>query len=467
MTRPVSPERTLLLVSITSCLIVFLLLVHAWIYPSIVDPSDAGVYQNYAFSFRTIGLLHPFGTFRTYGYPLFLYLLSFISGTDPHRLALITGVVQYGIFFSGTMWLGRLVRGYDPLLGRAVVVGLLLNPFTLSLTVDSLTEGLSTGAYVWVTAISLALAQAKSARAFTTLAVLGSSLAFFSIEIRPANILILFGWLAALCSILIWKPGRSSLRFANSAILAASLALGSFALLPQIFYNYFHYGSITPLPVCSLGEFQIKYGILAMKYDTIVHGQTAAGYNYRNPFFHGQIDGGLQWYLTNPVAGAGTIAAHLFNTMNITNIFTYIRDLRSPFSFVTRVFYWSMTVLGLRFILWFLPRFGASLASTSAARHAVVFVCASQLLLLSICSISAVETRFGVFLNGLLVVCGVRMILEPPASRAAIWSMRCISGLGLAVVACVLLSYVVDSYGSEKPFPQGLNFDFQAHRCVM
>jgi hypothetical protein len=67
-------------------------------YTSIGIGGDAWTYQFYAFRFREYGPFHDFGTVRTYVYPLFLYVLTYISGYDPNRLALVAGVVQYSLF---------------------------------------------------------------------------------------------------------------------------------------------------------------------------------------------------------------------------------------------------------------------------------------------------------------------------------------------------------------------------------
>src|SRR5262245_42877626 len=88
-------------------------LVYYWYFPSILDGADACAYSYYAFRFRRFGPLSDYGGVRTYGYPLFLYAASFLSGFNPQRLALLAGAVQYAAFFAAALWAARQVRAYS------------------------------------------------------------------------------------------------------------------------------------------------------------------------------------------------------------------------------------------------------------------------------------------------------------------------------------------------------------------
>ncbi len=454
-------------VSVGSLILFSAFLVHFYFYPSIVDRADAWAYQQYGISFREHGLLSNFGTFRTYGYPFFIYLLTYPFGINPHGLALATSVVQYLVFFVGTKALGRAVHQTDPLLGAAVTIGLLLNPFVISLVTDNLTEGLSVGIYIWLVYIVVVLGRTKLIYAFASLVSLGWLLATLSVEIRPANISILAGW----CMAIVWL---SYITYRNDemwrkklAIVALTSSLAILPLLPQMLYNFSNYQTLSPMPVCSLGEFQLQYGILAMKYDTVVHGGSAAGYNYPNPLFQGSIRDGWSWYTSHPLAGVGTILLHIFNALSVTSILTYIRS-ESPVSrIITHAAYSAVYIAGGYQI--FISK--SSLLRRAMSRSwsdqpTIGYLVTSQFLTLMICAVSAIELRFGVFACGLLSVSAVMLMLKV-AKRSELIGRNLSIFFTLAVMLSVLASYFIDSVGSERPLAQQLNFDFSAHRCVM
>lgn len=72
----------------------------AW--PSVIPSADAMSYVEHGLAFRQFGLLSNFGTVRTYGYPLLIYLYSFIAGFKPPTIALVAGAIQLTLAASGS-----------------------------------------------------------------------------------------------------------------------------------------------------------------------------------------------------------------------------------------------------------------------------------------------------------------------------------------------------------------------------
>lgn len=120
-------------VILLSIVVAAIFLARYQIYPSTASTdADAWGYFFYAFRFRFYAFLYDYGSLRTYGYPAFLFPLTYISGFNHLRLSLIAGASQYILYLAATLWLSSLLQCYGKTAARAVLVGLLLNPFLLA-----------------------------------------------------------------------------------------------------------------------------------------------------------------------------------------------------------------------------------------------------------------------------------------------------------------------------------------------
>src|SRR5262245_61280319 len=127
-------------------------------FPS-VFLGDAWAYHTYALKFRENGFLSDFGSIRPYGYPAFLYLVSFLG---LRHIPLYAGLTQYFMFLGFSLWLARQVRLRNRNLSFAILVGLLLNPFIISIVVDSFSEGLLIPIFILLTCLAIKAGTAHS-----------------------------------------------------------------------------------------------------------------------------------------------------------------------------------------------------------------------------------------------------------------------------------------------------------------
>src|SRR4029077_4614956 len=132
------------------------------------------------------------GSIRPYGYPAFLYLVSFI---DINNIPLYAGLLQYGLFAGFSVCLSRQVRSLNTSLGFAILVGLLLNPFVISIVVDCFSEGLVIPIFVLLTSVAIAAGRTVSVSGLLSLLTLGALASSFAVVVRPAASPILVAWM--------------------------------------------------------------------------------------------------------------------------------------------------------------------------------------------------------------------------------------------------------------------------------
>ena len=441
-----------------------------YIYPSTVGRADAWAYQFYAFRFREYGLLYDFGTIRTYGYPLFLYPLTFISGFYNDRLSLVAGAVQYGLFLAATLWLVSLLTGLSRRLAVAALIGLLLNPLVISLVTDVLTEGLSIVLFVTLTALALSFSRAETWRRSVIALSAGSFVVAAALVVRPANIVVLIAWYLAVCLTVTLVPSR---RWPRShtiiAIVLSSIAAAAIVLGPQIAYNVSHYHEATFLPVCKLGGFQVASSVILWKYDTTIAGDSAASWNYLNPLFTGHMPagGGWRWYREHPLAGAATLFAHVFNSFSVTSAFTYIRDLHPFYGLPLRLLYWSLNLAGLaaaaRYAIFLLK--GDSWLASATTALPIAFLTLTFLGIVALNSVSAVEVRFNVVPIAMLSVLAVALLLAVVRGNVRV-EWRPVASFACILFACVAGSYAMDRLGTAGMGGRTSSFHPVADRCL-
>jgi hypothetical protein len=396
---------------------------------------DAWYYTVLAEKIRTFGFLPDLGEIRTYGYPLFLALISFVSGRDAASLVLAAGLVQVALFAVSVNWLSLIVSN-RPRWSLAVLAGLLLNPFLIDALTDTLTEGLIATISVLMVAVLIKAARAREAALLGWL-LTGAALSAFAFVIRPANVSFIMGWaLAAVLLIGINGDFRWRSFKVISIYIAASLAIIFLIIGPQIYHNYEYYSKFTPFPVINLGNVQLFYGVRLWKYATLVVNSTAAPLNYLNPLFGGWPSGEVdpyQWYLNNPLGGMLTIAAHVFNAFNYDYAHVYIYDIKFP-SVALSVSVWAIQAIGIVELVKIIKNyvFEKNRSVEVVAIFALLSVICLQIV--AIIAVSGVENRFAAFPTAILFVLAWRGIMT-----FGDWSRR---RTAVTIAACVLASTV-------------------------
>jgi hypothetical protein len=437
-------------------------------FPS-VFLGDAWAYHTYALKFRENGFLSDFGSIRPYGYPAFLYLVSFLG---LRNIPLYAGLFQYSMFLTFTLWLARQVRVRNRNLSSAILVGLLLNPFIISIVVDCFSEGLLIPIFVLLTCLAIKAGKAHSVAGLLGPLSLGALAASFALVVRPAALPIVLAWtlsasIAIVCNS--WLPPREcgsakrlgmnmfSFPCAQAALLYAVLfalaALISWG--PQLYYNYKTWHTISLLPVCRLDEVQVYYSIAMLRYDTLVYDSSAEQFFYRNPFSNADVvtNHPIHWYLENFLSGLGTILLRLIAGFNVDHLFTHVhvraQKLYRP---ILPLAYWTVICLGLARAWqlfnehlpqdreqWYSKEYGA----------ATIFVLTSILATAALNSITAIELRFNAFAIGGLCVLGIDAFLRPnrPSQRLKVALYAFVAGSALAICSEMMMW----TYGTAGP----------------
>jgi hypothetical protein len=417
-------------------------------HSSVALGADAWAYEFFAFRFREYGLLHDFGSIRTYGYPLFLYFVSFLTGFHEERLSLASGMLQFALLLVAALWLAREMRCYGSSAATAVLAGACLHPVGMGLVTDTLTESLSLPAFVVLAAVGVRLYRGE--RNLVRWLAAASVLAAFAVMVRPANIVLFGAWHASVIAWVLLRRGSSkaaTLRMLLGA-LACCVAGAAVAWLPQILYNWRHYGAATPLPVCHLGSLQVAYSIAAWKYDTVVAGSSAGAWFFLNPLLAGPLpaDVSLLWYMQHPLTGAATLAAHTFSAFSVTSPFTYVRDVSPAWGPALRAFCWSLNVAGaigaFRILRRALRR--PSQVGQRAACLPLVFVILAVAGLIALNAVTAVEVRFNAIPLTVLAAAAVYL--------AALWFERTVHLYipGFAAAAVIIAAAVAGTFAMDK-----------------
>ena len=336
---------TILLYLILSILILY----RFQVYPSVVPNADALGYVEKGLGFRKEGFLADLGTLRTYGYPAIIYLYSFIAGLEPRSIALAAGIVQLTIYGLSVLWLGSRFYSLNITLAGAISIGLLLNPIIVALVGDVLTESISLIVVVLALAALINTGRARAFSGFVLWATFGAAVSSFSVMIRPVNLLVFLAWN---CGVVVWVffARRTSLQ--RTALVCCYIciliACAAAAWGPQYWYNL-SLGYHTILPTTPLFDIQLKWGILLLKYATIVVDQHAEGLLFPNPWCVQSIADAhpLLWYLDHPLRGVVSIAGHLFGAFNFEYPFVYVYDLNPIYSVPTAGLMWLVIAIGL------------------------------------------------------------------------------------------------------------------------
>ena len=445
------------------------LTVHMAHYPS---GGDAQGYRNYArFYFRAVGPLSDFGTVRTYGYPFYLYLVSFLTGVDSDmKLIVGAAVTQYLLFSIATLWLIREVKRYGGKLAFALAFGLLSNPLVLALVTDTLSESLSIILVVAICACLVGACRSVKWQNALLYLVVASAFSFYATVVRPANIVVLISVLLSAVALIVVHVNFKRNRILGIALYAASSVIAATIILgPQVLYNLHHWNQGTFLPVCRLGEMQFSFGVALVKYETTMLNCIAAGRYYLNPWLQGPLptQDAWRWYLENPSNGMMTILAHLFNAFDVRYLFTYITTLDASYSVALHLGSWILNLLGLaQLTLYAISTISVGVRSRSFPSEAplVLFVTLLILGITVLLALTAVEVRFNAVPLTVLAIGGCYWL-------ACFWNKRTSSQilfLGLVIFAACYLVQVsarMETNISDTAPPEMSTFDMKSIQC--
>lgn len=321
-------------------------------------------------------------------------------------------------------------------------------------------------------AASIYLVQSQVVRTTGCVICAASAVVAFALVVRPANLIIVLAWYLALSAALIvapqWKDARGKLLGISVAGLFASAVI---FWGPQIAYSYRSLGELAVLPVCSLSGLQKAASIPLLRYDTLMTGGKAGPLFYLNPMFTGDItySGALNWYLGNPSKGLFTALAHIFNSFNVTTLFTYLWEKPTGYSFFLRLLYWSVTVLAVAGIFREVSLTVFDNVRIKTTRKYVLpisFVFLSVAGDIALNSITAVELRFNAVPLAVLSVVALWKLGGLVARRklpALAPALLMIAAVGL----CMMGSYAMDRFASEKLEGRSIIADTPGSQCFM
>jgi hypothetical protein len=205
---------------------------------------------------------------------------------------------------------------------------------------------------------------------------------------------------------------RRSVVMVQLMVAAMGFAL---PLLPQLAINVTLFDTWTIFPLYNLGGLQIDNGIRVLRYGTLMNSPGPLGLFFPNPFLG--VEGalpvgslGLCWYLTNPIAGVLTISSHVLNALSYEHFFCYVYD-ESPWYQLPVLVMSGMGAVGGGFMIG--SETWATLRNVWARRvlmprdvlvlSATTTIC----MVLGLCALVNVETRFGLYAQLILYSSGL------------------------------------------------------------
>ena len=377
-------------------------------YPSVIF--DSWGYYYLSGILRTKGLFGWPTDVRTYGYPLFVALVTGFRDVPPEEARLIAFGSQLAIFLGACFFVSRRLAR---ILGSATAgfwayAFSALNPVLLLHTTELLSDLLS--AVLLQLALAFAWRLPADGRASQT-ASRQIFLSFFcaaaAVEVRPGNAVVV----AAL--VLVWA--FRAVRWRDVRIGSAGVALAGFMLplIPQMMINSRRFGTLSPLIVSDLYRQQRLWGMGALKYGTVLIPGHSPFLTYVNPFYRGD-PGPRSFLLHHPVEYVTTLALHAFAMLDSDLPFTYITNLRPGYR-------WPLSIVN--YLLLYLALVGCLLSvarvlrrrpidETAFALWSTVVVCAAYL---AIYLPVEVESRFGLALE---------LLMTPLVVTGALWFVR-------------------------------------------
>jgi hypothetical protein len=386
---------------------------------------------------------------RTYGYPLFVAIVTGFRDLPPEEVRLATFVAQLVVFLAVCHCVSRKLAAIfrsETLGVWAYGVGA-LNPVLLIHTTELLSDLVSAVLVQLCVALSWKVPEEDAAgggvnrRVFLSFLCAGAAVA-----VRPANAVVV----VALCAVWALRAGRWR-EPGLSGVVAALVGLIP-PLVPQTIINYGLSGKLNPLLVAGLYGQQRVWGMGTIKYGTVLIDGRSPFLTYLNPFYAGD-PGPRVFLLHHPLRYLATLGLHAFAMLDPDLPFTYVTDLRPGYR-------WPLGVLNA--VLLYLALVGLLLGAWRALRRRkfdeLEFVFLSTLVVGSAYLVLylpvAVESRFGIPILSLAtpLIVGAGWLWRfggiGPAGKTA-------AALGLPVwlTGCVLLSAWISATQTDRFVP--------------
>ncbi len=285
------------------------------------------------------GLWNLHSHYRTYGYPLFVSLVTGFRDTSDETTRALVFAAQLLISLAASLYAARVAERVfgSPRFFFGTYLALALNPIVLIRTTELLSDLLS--AVLLALALFVSLERPRTTRrAFLAFLALG-----LAIAVRPANLAVL----PALAILWVIR-GRLYGDRMRQLLLPAAAAL-ALSLAPQLFSNVRAYDSWNPLLVERLYANQMNWGMGILKYGTIVADGVEPRLVYRNPFLPPDVSSPREFLARWPGDYLKTLALHGFGLVDQDHAFTYIQTARPWYR-------WPLSLLNYAFL--FLALFG-------------------------------------------------------------------------------------------------------------
>jgi hypothetical protein len=288
---------------------------------------------------------------RTYGYPLFLALVTGWRSVAAETHRAIVFHVQLILFLIACGWIGRSLAKTcgSPTAGLVGYFAGALNIFLLAHATEPLSDLLSAVLVGVAVALSWKVPGNSGRFGSSARAFLAFSAAGLAAMVRPVNAVVV----AALLVVWLW---RGILFRDVPPVAVGAMLLGLLlTLAPQMALNYAVFKRPHPLIVKSLYSEQTEWGMSALKYATDVRPGKPPGIDYVNPLFHGERTP-VDFLRKRPIAYAATLGLHGFAMMDHDFLFTYITEARPWYR-------WPAAILN------YLLLYGAGLGGILAVRR--------------------------------------------------------------------------------------------------
>jgi Alg9-like mannosyltransferase family len=373
---------------------------------------------------------------RTYGYPLFVSVVTGFADPSPEVVRATVAAAQIVVYLAVSLYIARVSeRIFDD--RRSFIstyAALALNPIALIHATELLSDLLSAALVALALFVSLEQGRA-SRRAFLAFLACG-----FAVAVRPANSALL----PALGLLWLWRMRRYRESVIRNLALAALAVL--LALAPQLYNNVRAYEKWSPLLVDRLYAAQSGWGTAILKYGTLVIPGQEPQLVYGNPLRPEGVTNPREFLRTRPLGYLATLGLHGFALVDQDLPFTYVTNPRPWYR-------WPLSLANYAFLFLALAGLGLILARERRTPAGLYGIGAALfgLALVAIYLPVAVENRFSLPLYPILTPAAVHAVRWLSARRSGTILAVAIVGGGF-MAACVQLSIFLTK---QAPFLAG------------
>ncbi len=370
-------------------------------YPS---SNDAGAYRLIARAMVKQGFWSrlPGDELRTYGYMFWLTLPLHVARVTHVETLIVFILMQIALWMAVVAFLARSVARQYPSAQPLVLLGS-LNMFVIVYQAETLSESISLSLFVLLAAIWYRLATVTRKPLHEWIGVcVGSGLAGYALETRPANLTIVLTWLLAMVllgsldSLNTHPQTQVTRRFKHASLLLSAVVCGFLlAFVPQVIKNYINFKHLSIFPHVALGQAQVTWGIQYAKYATSLVPHESGGIGYHNPFFC-CLDAArhpIFWYAQHPLRGLGTLSLHIFGFLDQDFLFPFIYDVKPWYRLPVFLVNHLIIVLGIMGLVALYRRAAAD--NDPVLKRVFWLLMVFIALSVGIHALTAVEVRFG------------------------------------------------------------------------